>query len=125
MKSLFRPAERLHACMPMIMKEVSIPLTSTNENIIAGSGFEFARGRGVISMGISAAATGCICNIQAGGDIIAEAFPLPILTRYPIVPDEMYFTDVVEQGDRIVQRVQNTTGAAIIARSVTQLSFGG
>lgn len=111
--------------MPMILREVSIGANATNENIISGSAFEFARGRGVLSIGICGAATGLVANLQAGADIIAEAFPLPILTRYPIVPDEMYFTDVVEQGDRIVERVQNTTAGAIVARSVTQLSFGG
>jgi len=111
--------------MPMILKSPSIAGGATNENLIAGSAFEFARGRGVVSMGITAAAAGLICNLQAGADIVAEAFELPVLTRYAIVPDEMYFTDVVEQGDRIVQRVQNTTGGALVARSVTQLSFGG
>jgi len=111
--------------MPMIMREVSIAAGATNENLIAGSAFEFARGRGVLSIGIAAAATGVVANLQAGADIIAEAFTLPILTRYPIVPDEFYFTDVVEQGDRIVQRCQNTTGGAIVTRSVTQLSYGG
>lgn len=111
--------------MPMILREVSVGANTTNENIIAGSAFEFARGRGVLSIGIAAAATGTITNLQAGADILAEAFPTPILTRYPLVPDEMYFTDVVEQGDRIVQRVQNTTVGALVVRSVTQLSFGG
>lgn len=111
--------------MPMILKEVTIAANTTNDNVLAGSAFEFARGRGVVSMGICAAATGVVCNLQAGGDIVAEAFTLPILTRYPIVPDEMYFTEVVEMGDRIVQRAQNTTGAGIIVRSVTQMSFGG
>jgi len=110
---------------PMIMKEVTVVNLATNENIIAGSAFEFARGRGVVSIGIVAAATGCIANIQAGADIIAEAFVVPILTTYPVIPDHMYFTDVVEQGDRIVERVQNTTGASIVVRSVTQLSFSG
>lgn len=111
--------------MPMIMRQVTVVANTTNENIIAGSAFEFARGRGVLSMGLTQAATGCIANLQAGADIIAEAFALPIATRYPIIPDEMYFTDVVEQGDRIVQRVQNTTGGDLVVRSVTQLSFGG
>lgn len=109
----------------MILREVSIALNATNENIIAGSAFEFARGRGVLSIGIVGAATGLIANLQAGADIIAEAFAVPIKTTYPVVPDEFYFTDVVEQGDRIVERVQNTTGAAIVCRSVTQLSFNG
>lgn len=111
--------------MPVIAREVSIAANATNENIIAGSAFEFARGRGVVSIGITAAAAGLVANIQAGADIVAEAFPLPVLTRYPIIPDEMYFTDVVEQGDRIVQRVQNTTVGAIVTRSMTQLSFNG
>jgi hypothetical protein len=109
----------------MILREVSVAATSTNENIIAGSAFEFARGRGVLSIGIVAAAAGCVANIQAGADIVAEAFAVPIKTTYPIVPDEFYFTDVVEQGDRIVERVSNTTGAPIVVRSVTQLSFNG
>jgi hypothetical protein len=111
--------------MPMILKEVTVAANSTNDNILSGSAFEFARGRGVVSIGIAAAATGVVANLQAGGDIVAEAFTLPILTRYPIVPDEMYFTEVVEMGDRIVQRAQNTTGAGIVVRSVTQMSFGG
>jgi len=110
---------------PMIMKQVSVAANTTNENIISGSAFEFARGRGVLSIGIVAEATGVVANLQAGADIIAEAFTLPVLATYPVVPDQMYFTDVVEQGDRIVERAQNTTGAAIIVRSVTQLSFGG
>ena len=37
----------------------------------------------------------------------------------------MYFTDVVEQGDRIVARVRNPTGGGIIARSALQLSAAG
>lgn len=125
MFSAFLSGSGVALAMPMIMKEVIVGTGATNENLISGSAFEFARGRGVVSMGISGAAAGLVANLQAGADIIAEAFAVPVLTRYPIVPDEMYFTDVVEQGDRIVQRVQNPTAGAIVARSVTQLSFNG
>lgn len=111
--------------MPMIMREDSIAANTTNQNVIAGSAFEFARGRGVLSIGVAGSATGLVDNLQAGADIVAEAFAVPILTRYPIIPDEMYFTDVVEQGDRIVIRSQNTTGGALTHRAVVQLSFGG
>jgi len=111
--------------MPMIMVETSIGANTTNPNLLTGSAFEFARGRGVLSAGVGAAATGVVVNMQAGADIVAEAFTAPILTRYPIIPDEMYFTDVVEQGDRIVIRAQNTTAGAIVTRAVVQLSFGG
>lgn len=111
--------------MPMILKEVSVGAGAVNDNLIAGSAFEFARGRGVLSIGIVAAATGCVANIQAGADIVAESFAVPIKSTYPVVPDEFYFTDVVEQGDRIVARVRNPTGGALTARSVVQMSAGG
>lgn len=108
---------------PMILREISIPANTVNENLLAGSAFEFASAPGVVSIGIAAAATGVVANIQAGRDIIAEAFPLPILARYPIIPDEFYFSEAVQQGDRIVERCQNTTAGAIVTRSVTQLAF--
>jgi len=108
--------------MPMIMIETAVPTVGVNANLYAGSAFEFARQRGIVSIGVTQAAAGMFCTLQAGGDIIAEEFAPPVLTRYPIIPDEMYFTDVVEQGDRIVARVRNPTAGDIIARSALQLS---
>ena len=37
-------------------------------------------------------------------------------------PDNMYFTDLMEQGDRLVIRVRNPTGGALTARAVVQTS---
>jgi len=111
--------------MPMIMVEVSVAAGAVNSNLYTGSAFEFARGRGVVSIGVAQSATGMFATLQAGADIIAEEFSMPILTRFPIIPDEMYFTDVVEQGDRIVCRVRNPTAGALTARSVVQMSSGG
>jgi len=111
--------------MPMIMVEVSVAAGAVNPNLYTGSAFEFARSRGVVSIGVVQSATGAFCTLQAGADIIAEEFMLPILTTYPVLPDNMYFTDVVEQGDRIVARVRNPTGGALTIRSVVQMSMGG
>lgn len=108
--------------MPVIQKEVSIPAGTSNDNLFSGSAFEFSRGRNIVSLGIAQAATGMFCTLQAGADIIAEEFSPVILTRYPIIPDEMYYTDVMENGDRLVARVRNPTAGAIIARAVAQLS---
>jgi hypothetical protein len=111
--------------MPMILNEQSIAANATVANIIAGSAFEFARGGGVMSAGVGGAATGIIENIQSGPNIVAEAFAIPILTRYPILPDEMYFTEMLSPGDRIVFRAQNTTGGALVHRLVAQFSYQG
>lgn len=108
--------------MPVIMKQVSVPLNGTVDNILAGSAFEFARSNALVSMGVSAAATGTFVTFNSGADVVAEEFEPAILTRYPIIPDEMYFSDVAAAGDRLVIRVRNTTGAAIIVRVVCQVT---
>jgi hypothetical protein len=107
--------------MPAIFVEASLAAGVVNNNIYSGSAFEFSRGRNVVSIGIVQSVTGMFCTLQAGSDIIVEEFSLPIKTTYPIIPDEMYFTDVMENGDRLVGRVRNPTGGAIIVRSVVQM----
>jgi hypothetical protein len=112
----------------MILRKTSIGATTQNDNILAGSAFEFARARGVMSGGIGCAATGLIANVTCGADVVAEAFDVPILASgqdYPILPDNMYFTDVVEFMDRITIPVRNTTGGALVSKLVIQLSTGG
>ncbi len=108
--------------MPVIVKQVSVPLNGTVDNVLAGSAFEFARTNALVSMGVSAAATGTFVTFNSGADVVAEEFEPAILTRYPIIPDEMYFSDVAAAGDRLVIRVRNTTGAAIIVRVICQVT---
>jgi hypothetical protein len=47
---------------------------------------------------------------------------VPILTTYPVVPDQMYFTDIMENGDRLVCRYRNPTGGALTVRGIVQTS---
>lgn len=108
--------------MPMIMIEQALLTATVNNNLVSGSAFEFARQRQVVSLGVVQSATGMFCTIQAGADIIAEEFSLPILTTYPIIPDNMYFTDIMEPGDRLVIRVRNPTGGTLTARAAVQTS---
>lgn len=108
--------------MPVIQIETSVAAGAVNNNLVSGSAFEFARMRSVVSLGVAQSATGGFCTIQAGPDIIAEEFSPAILTRYPIIPDEMYYTDVMEQGDRLVVRYRNPTAGALTARVIAQMS---
>ena len=87
--------------MPMILIETSVAAGAVNTNLVSGSAFEFARQRQLMSCGVVQSATGGFATITSGPDIIAEEFSAPILTTYPIIPDNMYFTDVMEQGDRL------------------------
>ncbi len=108
--------------MPVMQREITVLANSTVENVFAGSAFEFLRGNSVVSIGVGAAATGIVMNIQSGADIVLEEAPSPILTRYPIIPDEMYYTDVGQMGDRVVLRVRNTTGGNLVFRAIAQVT---
>jgi len=107
--------------MPVIQFETSVAAGAVNNNLVSGSAYEFARSRQVVSMGVVQSATGGFCTIQAGGDVIAEEFSPAIKTIFPIIPDEMYYTDVMEAGDRLVIRYRNPTAGALTVRGIVQI----
>lgn len=108
--------------MPVIQREVLVAANAVNDNILAGSAFEFARGNILLSMGATQSATGLFLTINVGSDIVLEESPLSIQTRFPIIPDEMYYTDVATVGDRIVLRVRNSTGGGLTVRAIVQVT---
>lgn len=108
--------------MPAIQVEVTVAANSTNSNIFNGSAFEYSRGRQALSLGVVAAATGVQCTIQSGADVILEESPPLVLTTMPIIPDHMYYNDIMEQFDRLRVQARNTTGAGIIVRSIALLT---
>ena len=106
----------------VIQRETSIAANATNDNLVSGSAFEFAQRNQIVSLGITAAATGLFCTIQAGPQIILEESPMPIATRFPIVPDEFYYIFAMAQGDRLVVRVRNSTAGALVSRLLAQVA---
>lgn len=108
--------------MPVIQKEVTIPATSANENILSGSAFEFLRGNAVVSIGLTGSADGLVANIQSGADIVLEESPIAEKDGYATIPDEMYYNDVGVLGDRLVIRVRNTSGSPVTCRALVQIT---
>ena len=109
--------------MPVIMREVDVVTLTTNANLLAGSTFEFMRGNVYLSVGVTAAATGSFFTIISGSDIVVEESPPNVLTRFPVIPDEMYFNDVATLADRLVISVRNPTGGDIVHRALVQITF--
>lgn len=108
--------------MPAIQVEVSVAATSSNSNIFTGSAFEYSRGRTALSLGLTAAATGTFITIQSGADVVLEESPPYVATVFPIVPDQMFYNDIMEAFDRLRVNVRNPTGAAVIHRSIALLT---
>lgn len=106
----------------VIQKETSIAAGAVNDNLFSGSAFEYARAPGVVSIGVTAAATGTFITIQAGPVIILEESPPVVKTTMPVVPDDFLYTAAVAPGDRLVLRARNPTGGAVIHRAVAQIT---
>ena len=108
--------------MPVIMKETSVGAGATNDNVVSGSAFEFARTRQIVSIGVTGSATGGFVTIQSGSDVVLEESPPYVAAVFPIIPDQMFYTDVMEAGDRLVIKARNPTGGAIIFRTIVQIT---
>jgi len=122
-RSLFHLAATTNAkCMPAMQIETSVAATSTNPNVFNGSAFEYSRGRQALSLGATAAATGSFITIQSGADVILEESAPMVLTTMPIVPDHMYYNDIMEMFDRLRLQVRNPTAGAIVHRAIALLT---
>jgi len=108
--------------VPAIQAEVSVAANTTNSNLFNGSAFEYSRGRQLLSLGVTAAATGTFVTIQGGADVILEESPAFVLTTFPIVPDHMFYNDVLEPFDRLRVPCRNPTGGAVIHRAIALLT---
>lgn len=108
--------------MPAIQVEVSIAAGATNTNMFNGSAFEFARVRTLISLGVTAATTGTFITINSGGDVVLEESPPYVAALFPVVPDQMFYNDVMEAGDRLRLQARNPTGGAIIHRAIVLMT---
>lgn len=108
--------------MPAIQVETSVAAGGTNQNIFSGSAFEYSRGRQLLSLGVTAAATGSFITIQSGADVILEESPPYVSTLFPVVPDQMFYNDVMEMFDRLRVQARNPSGGAIIHRAIALLT---
>ena len=108
--------------MPVIQKTTSVGAGATVENVLSGSAFEFARTNQLVSIGVVCAAAGCFVTITNGSDILLEESEAAVKATYPVIPDEMYYNDVATQGDRLVIRLRNPTGGALVFKVVVQIT---
>jgi len=108
--------------MAVIQKEISVGIGATVENALAGSAFEFLPRNSIVSIGVTAAATGTFTTVQSGASIVLEESPTYVKTTFPIIPDEMVYNEVGRAGDRIVVRLRNPTAGAVVMRVIAQIT---
>lgn len=108
--------------MPAIQVQVSVAAATSNSNVFSGSAFEYSRGRNLLSLGVTAEATGSFITINSGADVVLEESPPYVAAVFPVVPDQMFYNDIMEPFDRLRVSVRNPTAAAIVHRAIALLS---
>lgn len=112
--------------MPIIRKSVSVPANDSVDNAIDGSIYEFMPFNAAISIGVLMPAGSTIGDILAtvntGSDTLLEESPVNNKAGFPVIPDDMDLQDVTGQGERLVIKLRNTTGAAIIVNLLVQIT---
>jgi len=101
--------------MPLIQQSVSIAANATNENVLAGSQYEYLPWNAFIEFGLNRSATGLVADVYSGSDILAEGMLLTSQNRVPVYPDDFALNDVAAAGERLKVRIRNTTGGALTA----------
>lgn len=99
--------------MPQIQNSVSIAANSVNDNVIAGSQFEFLPYNARLDFGLVGSATGILVDVYSGADALCEQMAISTANRFPINPDDYTLKDVAMAGERIKIRARNTTGGAL------------
>jgi hypothetical protein len=109
--------------MPVIQKTVTFTGAGTVDNALTGSAFEFARQNELVSMGLAKSGVGNVfVTITSGSDVILEESPVvtKAANAWPIIPDEMYYSDVAAPGDRLVVKLRSD-GVAVV-NVITQIT---
>lgn len=99
--------------MPVIQSSVSVAANSVNDNVVAGSQFEYLPYNARVNFGFCGSAAGLLVDVFSGQDIVAESMAVNTQNRFPINPDDFVLADIAAAGDRLKVRVRNTTGGAL------------
>jgi hypothetical protein len=101
--------------MAVIQGQVNLAAGGVNDNLLAGSQYEFI---GSIPQIVEFAITGAtganvVIDCYSGADVIAENMRVKPTNAYPTYPDDYIGQDVAAPGDRMKIRARNQGGAAI------------
>jgi len=102
----------------------SVPANGTTVNLLAGLSYEFLGGNAHIVLAAVAAAVGLnLTFLVANGLTVVDDTPISDANRFPSLPDDIMFEDNVPAG-RMLLRVRNTTGAAVVFRgAIVDITF--
>lgn len=97
----------------------SVAANTTVDNVLAGKQEEFLRANSTVNLHAVAQAVGVRMTLLIGGEsaLDDQEIGARAATITTIVPDDFVVAAAGFTGDRMILRIRNTTGAAIIVHS--------
>lgn len=100
--------------MPTIQGVTTLAAGAANNNVLAGSAFEFVGENSRVDIAVVGEAAGTArATVQSGSDVLLEESPISRANRVPIWPDDYSLSDVAVAGDRLKIAARNTGGVSI------------
>lgn len=113
--------------MPVMTDRRSVALNATVDNVLTGKIDEFLRENSVVTLYAVAEAVGVNVSLIIGNEVVFD--DQEITTRAVgasiIVPDDFIVQGGGLAGDRMIVRLRNTTGAAIVVRTRLETTPAG
>ena len=102
--------------------EVSVAANATNANVLSGELYERAPFDGLLTYYSTGSAAGLREQLFVAGQAITGRKFVNTQNRLAVVPDDMQISQViVQRGDQLTLRVDNTTGGALTHRSRVEI----
>lgn len=99
----------------------SVAANATTGNIFAGNVFEFLSLPSIVRVYIVAAAVGMNVDVLVGNESYASDQEVSGANRFPIRNEDLLVELGGLPGERIVVRLRNTTGVAIVVQSLIEV----
>jgi len=99
----------------------TVTANTRTANILAGKPFEFAAQPSIINIYIVGAAAGLHADVLIGGESIMSDEEVSAANRFPVTNEDLTARHGANAGDRIFIALRNTTGAAIVGRTLVEV----
>jgi len=105
--------------MALMTDRRSVAANATVDNVLAGKIDEFLKLNSVITLFANAEAVGLNISLIIGNNVVLDDQEVPNRAAGTAItkPDDFVVSSGGLAGDRMILRLRNTTGAAIIART--------
>jgi len=106
--------------MPTMTDVRSVAANASVANVLSGKTNEFLPANSLVRVGITAAVVGLFATVLIQEKVILEDQEIANNALMPIDPDDIILEEIGLAGDRIIVKLRNSTGAAIITKTLVK-----